>query len=147
MSIKPVGIKLEEKPLERIIKLLPAVDARSMGGGQCSAVLQIFVRGAKGALSVQFYTLWYLEVDDPESCGGLGSYDYHSRERLDLSDTYIPECSFLNGDLCFCQGSSLTARDLIWPLLLEKGSEGVLDYLEKEYYSLFYSNKEIKTCQ
>jgi hypothetical protein len=149
--------------LKREIRIEPAFDKRSHIPGEdygiCSCRIYFAVIGSKGAITVNFYTNWYLPSTVKEYreegiyrnqlSGGkepfktkidlekdskpirAGSWDYHSKKKRFEGQDFIKNCGY-TGKKCYCDGSYLKA-DKYLTLLLEKGSEGVFEQLEKDY--------------
>jgi len=151
--------------MKRQITIEPAFDKRSDIPGKdygiCACRIFFAVIGSKGAISVNFYTNWYLQSTIKEYreqgiyrnqlSGGkesfktkidlekdstpikAGSWDYHSKKKRFEGQSFIKECRYIGiGKKCYCDGSYLKA-DKYLILLLEKGSEGVFKQLEKDY--------------
>ena len=128
------------------------------------------VIGKKGAITVNFGTNWFLpstikeykeegiyrnrltmppskeqsktkidliKVTEPIKAW---SWDYHSKKRKFKGQTPLDNCEFTGGK-CYCDGSCLRADDYL-KLLLDKGSNGVFEQLEKDY-KIEFEIKEI----
>jgi hypothetical protein len=127
---------LQDK-LKRVVEVTPAYDKRNEGLGQLGANLLLYVKGKKGVVSCVFLTGWYLGETSTDFCG-MGSWDIHSYKELEESCTLANNCEYLEGMDCYCYGSSLRTIEKLFPLLKEKGSSGLLDQLEKDYWKIFY---------
>jgi len=156
--------------LKRTISITQAYDRRSdkpnkdYGIGACRIFFS--VKGSKGAITVNFFTNWFLPSTIKEYkeegiyCNNLskgkdsfktkidliattdpissGSWDIHSKKKLYEDQTsYSDNCEFTGGK-CYCDGSCMKAEEYL-QILFEKGSKGVLDKLEEDYNEQFVS--------
>lgn len=154
--------------LKREIKISSAFDRRDetpgkdYGIGSCR--IFFIVKGGKGAVTVSFFTNWYLpstlkeykeegiyknniyaprdnfktKIDLIATTNpiGTGSWDIHSKKKLYDGQTLLDrDCEFTGGK-CYCDGSSLMADEYL-QLLFEKGSDGVFERLEEDYNKQF----------
>ncbi len=157
--------------LKRQITISSAYDKRSedpkknYGIGSCRIYFAVI--GEDGAITVNFFTNWYLPSTIKEYAeegifinrlDGIkdkfktqidllntketiysGSWDYHSKKKKHKYLTKLTGCEFTGGD-CYGEGSCLRADDYL-KLLFEKGSEGVFEKLEEDYKEEFKVKK------
>ncbi len=135
---------------ERIVEITPAwgskdpTELERFGIHGCNLIMVL--KGNKGAVHFVLYTQFHfkhiedslLKRGDPQSFLpqplDLG---YHSKKPLYKGQTIMNDsCEYLNGKPCYYDGSGLNAKR-IYDVLLEKGSEGVWEELEKYYYETF----------
>lgn len=154
--------------LKREISITSAYDKRdnnpskNYGIGACRIFFA--VKGSKGAITVNFFTNWFLpstikeykeegiyknnllkgkdsfktKIDLIETSKPIsgGSWDVHSKKPLYDGQTLTGgDCEF-NGGKCYCDGSCMKAEKYL-QILFEKGSKGVLDKLEEDYNNQF----------
>ncbi len=128
---------------ERIVELTPAYDLTREGKGRRGAHcvdLRMVLKGPKGAIQFVLYTGWYLDgkVREPIPAD-LG---YHSPVPMYEDQTLVAQtCEYLDGRACYYDGSTLNA-ERVFRVLLERGSDGVWEELEKEYKRRFERESE-----
>lgn len=139
----------EELSLKRSIKVYPAFDKRNPDSkknyGVGSATVQFAVVGKEGVVSYSVFSGWYLpHIEKEWKTNGTFSRgvrhmsagcNYHSRVPQYEGHTPIKNCTLLDGDACYCDGTSIT-NDL-WLVLLEGGDEELFDELEIRYNQHF----------
>ena len=139
--------------LERIIEFHPAFDKRdpdpsknySIHGVECLFLL----RGKKGAVQFLLFTNWHLpHIQKEFDAEPLNQFlymfhkpvpvdlGYHSPKPIYEGQIAYKDCKWLDGKLCYYDGSSLNA-ERVYEILLTEGSEGVWKYLEEYYKSIF----------
>ena len=133
--------------LERIVEFYPAFDKRDpdpskdygIHGVECLFV----IKGKKGAVQFLIFTNWHLphvqKEFDTESMFNKpvpADLGYHSPKPIYKDQTAYKNCKWLDGKLCYYDGSSLGA-ERVYEILLTKGSEGVWKYLEGYYKGIF----------
>jgi hypothetical protein len=161
-------LKQKKTKLERRIEITPAFDKRSdvpsknYGIGSCN--LHFAVIGDKGAVTVYFFTNWFLpstvkeyreiginrnvfpgygkepfktkiNLEKQDKPISAGSWDYHSKKKMYDGQSYSHKCEYTKGK-CYCDGSCLKG-DTYLKLLIEKGSDAVFEELEKDYRKQF----------
>lgn len=143
--------------LTREIKISEAFDKRhkdpskNYGIGACN--IWFIVKGSKGAITLNIGTNWFLPstVEEYKTKGVNGrivdlhrgddgpvrawAWDVHSKKKMYDGQTKYKESDIIKGG-CYCGGSCLRA-DRYLTILLEKGSEGVFEELEKDYKDSF----------
>lgn len=142
--------------LKREIIIHSAYDRRNedpskdYGIGACR--IFFVVSGKKGAITVNFGTNWYLPstVTEYKQVGVRGrivdlekesspitfySWDIHSKKKMYLGQKKMKACEFVKGG-CYCDGSCSKSEQYL-TLLLQNGSNAVLDQLEKDYKDYF----------
>ena len=157
--------------LKREIKITSAFDQRHKDYGISTCRIFFVVTGSKGAISVNFSTNWYLPstVKEYSEIGiykkifpkgrashrtkmdltantkpiEAWSWDIHSKKPLYDDQQSYGTCEFI-GTKCYCDGSCLRA-DIYLKLLIEKGSEAVLDKLEEDYKHEFENKHKEET--
>lgn len=140
--------------MERIIELAPAYDLSAEGKGVHCVELRMVLKGLKGAVQFVLYTGWFLPnvTEDLRNkycrrwpTPGLkcafeplpADLGYHSPKPLYEEHEPITEaCKYLDGKPCYYDGSTLEAAR-VFQVLLERGSEGLWEELEKEYRKIF----------
>ena len=139
--------------LERIIEFHPAFDKRdpdpSKNYGIHGVECLFLLRGKKGAVHFRLFTNWHLphvqKELDAESLSQFpymfhkpvpADLGYHSPKPIYKGQIAYKNCKWLNGKLCYYDGSSLGA-ERVYEILLTKGSEGVWKYLEGYYKGIF----------
>jgi hypothetical protein len=116
-------------------------------GGQ----LRMVLKGELGAVHFLVLTNWAftrpmaIDIGPIPDClkkplpSDLG---YHSPKPMCVDDVPMEEsCPYLDGKPCYYDGSGLAAQN-VWEILLEKGSDGVWEFLEKYYQETFLEEKE-----
>ncbi|MCJ7767420.1 hypothetical protein MUP79_03395 [Candidatus Bathyarchaeota archaeon] len=150
--------------LTREVLFMPAYDKRdpnpAKNYGIGSVRIAFIVKGSRGAITLSFYTNWYLPETVAEyrtgfkrADGSFGvsdleagepvkafSYDYHSKTQRFEGQIKYEDCQYLGGD-CYTDGSCLNA-DPFKKLLLEKGSDGVFEEMEKDYIQHFHEGRQ-----
>lgn len=129
---------------DRLALVAPAFDFR--GGeddnyGQHSAELTFVKSGKRKVVSVTIYTGWSVSgervIMDGQDigfmCTGLGTH-YHYKKDASEYASYHDDCPFTGGKCYFELGSSLYG-DTILDRLINEGSYGIWDEIEKELNS------------
>lgn len=143
--------------MERIVKFTPAFDKRnpkpSKNYGIHGVDLIMMLKGDKGVVQFVVYTNWHLpHVQEELNRKAKGEDEvyisailnpmpadlgYHSPIPLYEGQSICSEsCEYLDGKPCYYDGSGLNAEK-IYKILLEKGSDGVWEELEKYYKDVF----------
>lgn len=136
--------------MKREIIVTPAFDKRdpnpSKNYGIHGAELRFVLTGNKGAITFTLFTNWHLPHVDAELRNGTrnkpecdfmfqpqgADISYHSYISRFEGQTSMPECTYLGGKPCYCDGSSLNAIP-ISEMLIAEGSEAVWKELERWY--------------
>ena len=132
---------------EKIVKMLPAHDGRDKDPNKNTGIhgvdLIMTLKGEKGAVRFMLYTNWQLpaiKVEELPDClrkplpADLG---IHSPSPVyDGQEVSQKECLYLDNKPCYYDGSGLNAKP-VYDVLLEKGSDGVWEYLENYYQEVF----------
>lgn len=148
--------------MEKIVEFAPAFDKRnpdpSKNYGIHGVELRMILKGDKGAVQFVLYTNWHLphvqqelvtkchRQGGPSLIGGSpwcsnepmpADLGYHSPiPRYDGQGICTESCGYLDGKPCYYDGSGLNAKK-VYEVLLEKGSDGVWEYLQDFYDELF----------
>lgn len=158
---EPLEDWLSRQVRERIVELRPAYDRRSADPSKDYGVhgveLLFVLKGREGAVQFLLYTNWYLphvqeELDKrfllrPDRVGVRchchpmpADLGYHSPHPMYKGHKPTTEsCPYLDGRLCYYDGSGLAA-ERIYEVLLRTGSDGVWAELESYYASVFKTN-------
>ena len=135
---------------EQIFKIRRAYDNRNKAGGGIGACeMFIVLKGSQGAVTLAVGTAWFLpctkewkELCIARSGGDVGGWEpqghcvsYCSPVPLREDQEGRENCDWLG---CTCYGDTgYTMADEVFPLLLEKGSDAVFDWLKDFYHSTF----------
>jgi hypothetical protein len=133
--------------LERIIEITPAFDRRhadpSKNYGVHGCDLRMVVKGKKGAMQFVLYTGWMLpHVAEEFTSKGFrmeplpADVGYHSPVPMYENQAPMGECPFVDGHICYYDGSGLYAEKA-FKVLLEGGSDALWKFLENEYVERF----------
>jgi len=141
---------------QRIVRTRPPFDKRSDDPSKNYGVgafqIWFILKGKKGATQVMLGTKLYLakqmrewkatgekfpyynDEDESIDCWDVG---FHSKKRPEYMTTSDKrECDIF--PKCYYDGSSTRGRgDKVVEIYLEKGDEGIWEYLEKNYYEEF----------
>lgn len=138
---------------ERLIEMLPAYDKRDpdprKNYGVHGVTLTMTVRANHRAVQFTLYTKWYLSHVQAQFDANLpdrnpllfhkplpAGVEYHSPEPLyEGHESYGNDCRYTGG-ICYHDGSSLAADD-VFRVLLERGSDGVWEELERRWREKF----------
>lgn len=142
--------------MEKIIEFSPAYDKRDSDPNKNYGVhgveLRMVLKGELGATQFLLYTNWQLPDVTKEFREKLtpdkyflfeplpADLGYHSPKPIYEGQTSMGPCPYLNNQPCYYDGSGLNA-ERIYKVLLEKGSDGVWEELEKYYKEIFEKNK------
>jgi len=136
--------------MERITEFEPAYDNTAKGGGLHGINIRFILRGEHGAVQFLIFTNWrpkqatkrlraemspsnyFLFEPMPADVG------YHSKVPRYEGQHAMENCVYVQtpDGKCYYDGSTLHAEQ-VYDILLEKGSEGVWEYLGKYYDSVF----------
>jgi len=144
--------------MKRIIRTRPPFDKRSdipgKNYGICGFQIWFILQGKFGAVQVMLSTELYPKkvmkeligkdkwssdyYEEVFNCWDVG---YHSKKRPKW-DTYKwvtqMDCDLLPGGKCYYDGSSLRGKeDKVVQIYMEKGDDGIFEYLEKYYVEIF----------
>lgn len=139
--------------MEKIVKFSPAFDKRnsdpSKNYGIHGVDMRMILKGDTGAVQFVVYTGWHLPHVQKEMRAKMhpdkyslfepmpADIGYHSLHPMyQDQDILSKECEYLNGKPCYYDGSGIMANE-VYVILLEKGSDGVWEYLEKYYIERF----------
>jgi len=119
--------------------------------GISSMRIWFILKGSRGAVQVLIGTKLYLTSvvkeyqrknidlfeDETFTCWDVG---YHSpKPMFEGQEICDNECKALDGEPCYYDGSSLIGDELgLHKLFEEQGEEPIWEFLEKEYYEVFY---------
>ena len=133
--------------MERIIEITPAFNKMSEGLGVHGCGLRMVLKGPLGAVNFVLYTQWQLP-STIEMWKGKGQYSvgmnepvpadlgFHSPKPIyDGQPAVRSDCSYVDGP-CYYDGSSLNAMSM-YRVLVERGSDGVWEELERYYRHTF----------
>jgi hypothetical protein len=145
--------------MEKIIEFAPAFDKRDTDPqknyGIHGVELRMVLKGETGAVHFLLYTNWQLPHVTEEFRGKMtpdkyflfeplpADLGYHSPKPIYEGQDSMGPCPYLNGQICYYDGSGLNAEK-IYKVLLEKGSDGVWEELEKYHKEIFEKNKRYK---
>ena len=135
--------------MEQLIEFQPGFDKRhkdpNKNYGICGMTIRFVLKGESGATAFLIYTNWYPPKTQEELFNnGKDRYSffqiqpigadvgYHAREPQWEDQSPQENCSYLDGDPCYYDGSSLRA-DKVNLLFLTQGVEAVWKELEEEY--------------
>jgi len=151
--------------MEKIVKISPAFDKRSNNPkkdyGISACHIWFILKGKMGAVQVMLGTDWYLPetIAEYKEIGNKGKtkpcdlrgdkeflkcwdVGYHAKKQQYKGQRSTP-CDILKGK-CYYDGSSLIGEDdKVVKMLLERGSDWIWKYLEKEY-EIRFGKEEIK---
>ena len=154
--------QIKEK-FERIVNFSPAYDKRhpepSKNYGISATRIWFILKGKKGAVQVMIGTDWYLpetveeykrignenkteptNLRDKEEfldCWDVGYHSFKPLREWQNKDNSTP-CELHEQGHCWYDGSSLRGQeDKVGRILLEKGSDGIWEYLENYYKEVF----------
>lgn len=136
--------------MERIVEFSPAFDRRDPNPNKNYGIhgvdLRMVLKGPLGAVSFLLFTNWQLPHVREEDRKKPRPYyqdptpadiGYHSTTPTFEGQTVSTDsCPYLDGKPCYSDGSSLQSND-VFNILLEKGSAGVWEELERRYNSVF----------
>lgn len=141
--------------MEKIIQFSEAYDKRApepdKNYGIGAVTIRFVLKGDKGAVQFYLLTSWHLphvqeELKNKPPHLSLSiepmpaDLGYHSPvPRYEGQMVTRESCEYLDGKPCYYDVSGLRAEG-VFKVLLEKGSDGVWEFLEKEYRSLFEDN-------
>jgi hypothetical protein len=127
----------------------PAFDKRSKDPkenfGIHGVTMRWIVKGDRGAVQWVVYTNWYLPhvVAEWKAKGAHmpgpipADLGYHSPVPFYEDQQSQGECKFLDGKVCYYDGSGLNANPL-WEKFIREGGEAVWKELEDYYIDTFY---------
>ena len=140
---------------EKIVECTPAWDKRHKDPRKNCGIhgvnLRMILKGDKGAVQFVLCTNWQLPhvteeiLNIPKDKTNIkmrflplpADLGYHSPEPMYEGQELMTEsCPYLDGKPCYYDGSGLNAEP-IYVTLLEKGSDGVWQELERYYSELF----------
>jgi len=140
--------------MERIVSFEPAFDKRSADPSKNYGIhgvsMKMVLKGPLGAIQFVVFTNWQLphvqEEMDAKPLGDMpylfhkpmaADVGYHSPvPQYDGQDLIRESCEYLDGKPCYYDGSGLMAEE-VFKILLEKGSDGVWEDLERRYRETF----------
>lgn len=141
---------IAEEHFEQIVKIGPASDNRHKpGGGIGSCTMYMVFKGIRGAVSLAVSTAWFLpctrewkEVCIARDGGDVSGWEprgmcvsYCSPLKLHDWQEARPNCDWIG---CDCYGDvGYIMADEVFPLLLEKGSDAVFEWLKNYYHEIF----------
>ena len=138
--------------MERIIEFTPAYDKRHSDPKQNYGIgavrIRFVLKGTLGAMQFLLGTNWYpkeMQASFQQKDAERGWFDvqplpwdvgYHSRVPRNEGQKPMGPCEYLDGAVCYYDGSGLQA-DPIRDALLERGDAGVWAALEERYIRTF----------
>lgn len=145
---------------EKKIDITAAFDKRdpdpSKNYGIHGCEMRFVLTGDKGAVQFVLYTNWQLPhvteelvekgITNPRDLKYVllpmpADLGYHSPKRRYKGQKVLTKsCPYLKGKPCYYDGSGLNAEP-VYQVLLEKGSDGVWEELEKYYERIFGEGK------
>jgi len=162
--------KKSSEKLKREMIITPAYDKRNddpkkdWGIGSCRIFFAVI--GKKGAVTVNFFTNWFLpstikeykeegifrrtldsdmlreqfktkiDLEADRPSISAGSWDYHSKKPTYEGQLPTTGCNWLDKSKCYGDGSCMRAERYLI-ILLEKGSNGIFEQLEIDYKEEF----------
>lgn len=139
--------------MEKIITFLPAYDKRNPKPAKDYGIhgveLRMILKGELGAVSFLLMTNWHLphivqeqEQKHKDFIPGVllrplpADISYHSYKPLHDFQTEPNPCTYLDGGLCYSDGSTLSAQ-FYFDVLVEKGSAVFWNEMENYYTETF----------
>jgi len=136
---------------EKVVIFEPAYDKRnpdpSKNYGIHGVNMRFVLKGELGSIHFCVFTNWHLpEVTEEYKYKPTWGNDwwkptpadisYHSKTRLNEWDHEHENCTWLDGETCYTDGSSLYAEKP-FEALIREGSEGLWKFLENYYNETF----------
>lgn len=122
--------------LEKIVVSDPAYDKspKDNRNGIQGKYLKFLLKGSKGV--VEFLTYTHLS-GNKKTMSNIG---YHSYTQMYAGQKIDSEsCKYLDGKPCYYDGSVVRAKKVFNDIFLQKGEDGLWEYLEKYYIEIFGS--------
>ena len=123
----------------REITFAPAYDSRDQNRGIGAAIAIFILRGPKGAITWDLSTGWYRHTDEVEPPTPMG-IDYHKPRRRKPGEEVGKGCAALQGRPCKSEGTACSEH--VYYRLLQDGTDGVWEELEKYYVAWLDPPKE-----
>jgi hypothetical protein len=131
---------------EKEVKVSPSYDRRSVDGGIHCCDMDFILRGTQGVVVFKIFTGWYSSGSEPPVPSSMGAdLGYHSKRQLHEWET-PDKCTYLHGDCCFYDGSSLMAEEM-FEVLKTSGSEVVWEKLEEYYINVFGNDPPVNLIE
>ncbi len=125
--------------MERETKVTPAWDSGTREKGRHCCDLLFILRGDKGVLLFEVYTGWYLGLGQ-NYASSPSKVAYHGYQPVHGEDVPNWECELLGGKPCY-SGSCCCGREM-FQVLVEGGTEGLWEEMEKLYVELFETERD-----
>ena len=138
--------------MERITEFTPAFDKRNPDSNKDYGIhgvdLRMVLKGMLGAVQFVLYTNWQLPHVQEEIRKNVSpdkyflhepfpaDLGYHSPKPMYKKQSKRDNCPYLDGKVCYYDGSSLNANP-VYNILLSEGSDGVWTKLEEYYTEVF----------
>lgn len=135
--------------MEKTVKFYPAYDKTSQGYDIHGVELSMVLKGKEGAIEFVVSTNWHLphiqkriidscllKRDVYQLLPFPADVGYHSLSFKYEGQYNAETCILLDGRPCYYDGTTIGAK-AVFNILLEKGSDGVWDELERLYKEYF----------